>query len=444
MDETIGRRLLRLRRERGLSQRDVSGPGVSYTYISRIEAGQRQPSVKALRAIAHRLGVTPEYLETGSDLHPAEDRELRLGDAELCLRLDPSGAAEEAVREILADAESVQDAELALRARVALATAAHREGRHDEVLELLEDAVEGGRPAACKRPEAYTLLGRSYAELGESARAVALFTRCLAEVRASEPADPIAFVRFASHLAATLVEGGDAPAARRVLGEALPRADRVQDRHTLVRLYWSLGHAYAAAGPSARALDYVRRAIALLEATNDTVQLARAHQLAASILLDQRSAEPARRHLQRAEGLLAGGADPEDVGALKAEQARLELQLGDPRAARKRALESLRVLEERRPAPGGRGARILAEVFEALAEPDLAERAYRAALAAAGTGPGRHVAETYRAFGKFLRANGREPEALDAFERAADLAVAGGAPAQGLATAPPSRAAKPS
>ncbi|HEY4908360.1 MAG TPA: helix-turn-helix transcriptional regulator, partial [Methylomirabilota bacterium] len=36
--ETIGERLKRLRLERGLSQRELAAPGVSYAYISRIEA----------------------------------------------------------------------------------------------------------------------------------------------------------------------------------------------------------------------------------------------------------------------------------------------------------------------------------------------------------------------------------------------------------------------
>ncbi len=61
--ESIGQRLHRLRIERGLSQRDLSSPGVSYAYISRIEAGARTPSVKALRQIADKLGVTVEHLE---------------------------------------------------------------------------------------------------------------------------------------------------------------------------------------------------------------------------------------------------------------------------------------------------------------------------------------------------------------------------------------------
>ncbi len=63
--ESIGQRLRRLRIERGLSQRELSSAGVSYAYISRIEADARTPSVKALRQLATKLGVTVEHLETG-------------------------------------------------------------------------------------------------------------------------------------------------------------------------------------------------------------------------------------------------------------------------------------------------------------------------------------------------------------------------------------------
>jgi transcriptional regulator with XRE-family HTH domain len=63
--ESIAERLRRLRLERGMSQRDLSSPGVSYAYISRIEAGARTPSVKAMRLLAQKLGVTVEQLETG-------------------------------------------------------------------------------------------------------------------------------------------------------------------------------------------------------------------------------------------------------------------------------------------------------------------------------------------------------------------------------------------
>src|SRR5207249_8775245 len=83
--ETIGERLKRLRLERGYSQRELAAPGVSYAYISRIEAGTRQPSVKALRRLAVKLNISADYLERGSDLDPEGERELRLADLELAI-----------------------------------------------------------------------------------------------------------------------------------------------------------------------------------------------------------------------------------------------------------------------------------------------------------------------------------------------------------------------
>src|SRR5215471_16744529 len=112
--ESVGARLRRLRLERGKSQRDLSAPGITYAYISRIEAGARTPSMKALRMLALKLGVTPEYLETGSELGSPDLRELRLAEQELRLRLE--GAADmDVLRETLQDAELHADVAAATR-----------------------------------------------------------------------------------------------------------------------------------------------------------------------------------------------------------------------------------------------------------------------------------------------------------------------------------------
>src|SRR6058998_3612273 len=103
--ESIGERLRRLRVERGFSQRELSAPGVSYAYISRVEAGARRPSVKALRLLARKLQVTPEYLERGSDLREVDEREVELAEAELQVRLgEDSEAAEAALARLLEQA----------------------------------------------------------------------------------------------------------------------------------------------------------------------------------------------------------------------------------------------------------------------------------------------------------------------------------------------------
>lgn len=70
--ELFHQRLYRLRTERGLSQRDLSMPGITYAYISRLEKGTRTPSIKAIRKLALKLGVSPYYLETGRE-PPLED-----------------------------------------------------------------------------------------------------------------------------------------------------------------------------------------------------------------------------------------------------------------------------------------------------------------------------------------------------------------------------------
>src|SRR5919202_6595986 len=140
--ETIGQRLRRLRTERRLSQRELSSPGVSYAYISRIEAGTRQPSVKALRMLARKLGVSAGYLETGSELNAEEERELRLADAELKLRLDEDASeAESVVQDVLQEALAAGDKTSATRARTSLGLAAAQRGDEGRAVALLEEAT---------------------------------------------------------------------------------------------------------------------------------------------------------------------------------------------------------------------------------------------------------------------------------------------------------------
>lgn len=65
--ESVGDRVRRIRQERGLSQRDIECDGVTFAYVSRIESGDRTPSLTALIKIAEKLNVSAIYLLTGSD-----------------------------------------------------------------------------------------------------------------------------------------------------------------------------------------------------------------------------------------------------------------------------------------------------------------------------------------------------------------------------------------
>jgi transcriptional regulator with XRE-family HTH domain len=69
---TVADRIRQRRQELGLSLRAAACEGVSAAHISRIETGDRQPSMKTLRALAARLDVSVHWLETGAD-DPVEE-----------------------------------------------------------------------------------------------------------------------------------------------------------------------------------------------------------------------------------------------------------------------------------------------------------------------------------------------------------------------------------
>ncbi|MFI8826715.1 helix-turn-helix domain-containing protein, partial [Streptomyces sp. NPDC053431] len=54
---SFGRRLKQLRQQRGKTQSDLTGPGMSSAYLSRLESGARPPTERAVAILAERLGV---------------------------------------------------------------------------------------------------------------------------------------------------------------------------------------------------------------------------------------------------------------------------------------------------------------------------------------------------------------------------------------------------
>src|SRR2546430_16135452 len=60
--------------------------------------------------LAKKLNVSVEFLETGRDLRESEDRELRLGDAELAIRFsDDTGEIEQQLEELRDEALAAGD-----------------------------------------------------------------------------------------------------------------------------------------------------------------------------------------------------------------------------------------------------------------------------------------------------------------------------------------------
>ena len=64
----VGARVREARLAAHLSQRELSFPGCSSAYISRIERGERIPSLQVMREIARRTGVSEQVLAFGVDV----------------------------------------------------------------------------------------------------------------------------------------------------------------------------------------------------------------------------------------------------------------------------------------------------------------------------------------------------------------------------------------
>jgi transcriptional regulator with XRE-family HTH domain len=423
--EGVGARLKRLRLERGFSQRDLSSPGVSYAYISRIEAGARTPSVKALRKLSQKLGVSVEYLETGRDIRDVDDRELRLTDAELELRLaGDTREAEQKLEKVLDESRAAGDRTSATRAAIGLGFAAAYRGNHLDAVERLETALTEEPPSAQMRPDVYSTLGQSYAALGAADRAARLFERCLDEVKETAPGDVTIRVRYATLLSYALSDAGEYDRARSVVMDALQEAGSLGDPHSRIRLLWAVSRVAAIEGRSAEALQHIRKAMALLEATDDTLQLARGYLLAAGIESSEKRVDETREHLSAADRLLAPHAESRDIGMLRIGQSRLASLEGDGDRAVETARDALAIFGD---AHGGeQGAACWALAGGLVLQGDLgtADTTYRRAIDLLTVHGRRHSAgQASVEWASHLQEQGRGDEAEPILRRAYDLGV---------------------
>ena len=416
---TIGERIRRLRTERGLSLRAAACTGVSAAYIHRLEHGDRQPSIKALRVLAEKLGTSVEFLETGRNADDARERELRIAGLELELRLgDAAERVETALRQLLLESLDTGDAVAARRTRTALGLSAAQRGSHNEAVGLLEGAIADPEVTPLTHPDVFAQLGRSYSESGRPARAIELFRRCLSEATAIGPAGASAQVRFATYLSYALSDAGDIVGAEHAVADAIERAGDAIDPYSQVRLYWSQARLAAISGRTSFALQQISRAIGLLEATEDSLSLGRAHLLRGEILLTDGRLDEADQQFQRAFRLLEFGGDALHRAALCAERAKLAARRRDGVTAVRLAREALVILDGESPAEQGRARWALAEGLAASGDvaAALAEFVRAEPLLAR---EGRYLRQLWRAWAHVLRDAGRLEEALDLLDRAA-------------------------
>ena len=418
--ESVGARVRRLRLERGLSQRQLASRGVTYAYISRIESGQRIPSVRAIRLLARRLGVTPEYLETGVDIAPVEELELRLTDAELRLRLgDHSADARHALQAVLKEAQRAGESEIAVRAQIGLGLSSLAAGSQREAARYLATAVASPLTSPGTHANVYISFSKALRFLGRADEAAKMLEDGLDDLGSQTQEAAGVRLRLATYLSYALTDLGQLERARSVLEDI--DAGVALDPHKQVTIHWSLARLAYMEGQPRAALREIRRAIILLDHTEDSLELARAHLFAAEVHLWAGNVPEAERHLALAARLESLAADARDLGALHSCQALAHARRGDCERARG-LIERAR--EELADAPAEQGLLWLAQgLIEATRDDlDAAPRSFEQAIdALAASGMHREAAAVCREWSQLLRDVGRSEEAAETAKRAAQL-----------------------
>ena len=417
----VGRRLWQAREAAGLSQRDLAFAGCSAAYISRIEVGTRIPSLQLLRELGRRLGVTEDYLATGSTVPAAHADAQSLVDAEVALRLADLDLARTLYREALARAVTPHER---ARALGGLGQIAFRDGAVADAIELLEDALDLLPAELVERAMHIETLGRAYATSGGFELAIGLYERALA--LADERGDAIEQVRFGVVLANALIDGGSFARAEEVLGRVIARTHDARDPLLHARIYWSQSRLYALQNDPQTAARYARRALAIIETTEHASYSARAHHLLACIELDRGKAEEALGLLRRAGELLAGETDRLLRTRIRLEEARALAQLGRAEEAEVLALDAAGGFADLDPMEAGRCYLLVAQLRADAGDRARAIELYELAAELLSVVPNRFLLDAYGRLAELFEADGRKDEALDVLKKAMQAQVAAG------------------
>ncbi|NUR74845.1 MAG: helix-turn-helix domain-containing protein [Thermoleophilia bacterium] len=409
----VGVRLKAARERAGLSQRQLAFPGCTAAYISRIEAGARVPSLQMINQLALRLEVSGQWLATGVEVAHAEPSELL--DAEVALRLGEIEEAERIYRGHLEHGDPARPAALA-----GLGQIAFRSERWVAAIELLDQAFDLRGRSALADPGAVDTLGRAHAITGSRESAIALFERAAAE--AHEAGASVEELRFAVLLANALIDAGEFSKAEACLAEVIRFADAAGDPVASARVFWSQSRLHSMRHEPRLAGRYARRALEILERTENDSYVGMAYHLLAHAELESGDGVEALRLLGRGRALFGRELGPADDARFSLEEARALMSLGRHSEAALKAARTLELLDSVSPGDRGHAYVTLADVFLAAGDRARARMLLEQALDLLTEYLRPMVLEAGRRLATLLEEDGDTAGALQVLKRATDAA----------------------
>ena len=419
----MGERLKAARERAGLSQRQLSFPGCSPAYISRIESGDRIPSLQLLRELGRQLGVSEDYLATGSEIQGEPGGALV--EAEVALRLNELDEAERVYSSLLEGGSTTRRAE----ALSGLGQIAFRRGEPRTAIALFEEALTVFSPSDANHPDLADSLGRSYAMVGELESAIGVFERY--RESAAQRNDTFQTIQFSVLLAHALIDSGNLGRAEELLGSAIALGSGSESPSVRAQLFWSQSRLHAERGDPVTAARFARSALEILRLTEDTYRTARAHQLLAHLELDRGNAQEALDLLEEGWPLLEASANGLERAQYRLEEARALARLGRSEEAAALAMQISGLIADAHPEDAARSYSVLAGVFEDLGDRGRARELYElAAELLEPRNPNRFLIDVYSRLADIAESEGRKEEAYELMKKAVGMqkAVADAAP----------------
>ena len=407
----VGRRLRETREAAGLSQRELSFPGCTAAYISRIEKGERIPSLQLMREFSERLGVSESFLAHG--MHEPVGKNASFVEARVAVRMGDFDGARKLADGLLEAARS--NSERARAGALYGEIAFHTETPEAAVEKLeraalLDDGLEGTDPHFAET------LGRAYARALEYETAAAVFMRN--RDRAAAAGDALNEVRFSSLLANAYSDSSNFTAAEQTLSRAIVLSEEVPDPFTRAKMLWAQSRLHALQGDPAAAARYAERALVILEVSDYGFHVGLANQLLAHIELDRGNADRALELLDRAAPYVVDSGRAFELASLRIEQARALAQLGRNEEAASVAMQAVGATDDLGAIDSGRCYMLIASVYEALGDDDRAIELYELAVEKLDPFPTRFTGEAYAKLAALLERRGDKDAAYDVLKRA--------------------------
>jgi tetratricopeptide (TPR) repeat protein len=347
---TVGKRLRKLRKERGLTQTEATGGQYSKEYVSQVELGKTKPSRKAVKLFAKHLDVDESYFETGVDLAGRERFENLVANGEVLTERREYSEAVRAFEEARAIGEKAENSDFVWRAEAGRAWALHQSGKRREALGLLADArsyYEERHPASLEHALVLFRIASVREAMGDLKLALLLLEEAAKVLEKSPiPADPLR-VRVLRRMASIHAKRRDLEAGREAAEDALHLAERLSDRRALAEAYWEAALVEEKRREFSRATEYAQHAREVLRELGDQQETAMLLHDLGSIKGHMGKQQEATQHYEEGLALLKSVDDPRSRAALLNGLAAARLESGDPESALEAANKSMAIMEGR-------------------------------------------------------------------------------------------------